>query len=257
MLSYQTDINNGKSLLTGLDVGLKAGIAIILTILAIVCQNQLSLLIIFLYLGLATFLLGSNFQFLKKNLISYGLIFLLPYFFGLSLSVLFSYTFSNNAYVLVFFKDTLLRMVKIFFVWYIGSLYICSTPLNSMMGMLKKVFSPLNSLGVPVTKYLTIIMFIIMQLNESVSSFKNNAGEQVQTIFKNKSMSFQTRIKGISNILVSFIADSLYKTEEIQKQVEQTNLNNFAYSVSVSRKEIFAILIFIVFFTSLIFLETI
>ncbi len=258
MLSYPTDVNNEKSLLTGLDAGLKAGMALILTILAIVCQNQLSLLIIFLYLGLATFLLGSNFQFFLKNLISYGLIFLFPYFFGITLSVLFGYLFSNNAYVPdLVIKDTLLRMAKIFFVWYIGSLYICSTPLNSMLGMLKKVFSPLNSLGVPISKYLSIIMCIVIQLKESVSGFKNNAVEQARIIFKDKNMCFQTRIKEISNILVSFIADSLHKTEEIQTLVEQTNSNNFAYCMIVSRKEIFAILSFIIFFTFLIFLEII
>lgn len=257
MLSYPTDINKKNSLLTELDAGLKAGIAIILTVVALVCENQFSLLIIFLYLGSVTFLLGSNFQFLLKNVVSYGLIILLPYFFGFSLSLLLGYLFSNTSYVPdLVFKETLWRIIRIFMVWYIGSLYIYSTPLKSMLGMFKKVFSPLNRIGVPVSKYLTFIVCIIIQLTESVSGFKNNSVEQARTIFRNKSMCLQTRIKEISNLLVEFIADSLHKTGEIQTLMEQTNLDNFTYSIIVSKKEKLAIFSFIVLLTLLFFLET-
>jgi len=258
VLSYLTEIKIKNSLLAELDAGLKACIAIILTIIAAICEKQVSLSLIFLYLVFATVLLGSNFRFLLKNMVAYGIVFLLPYFFGLLLSMLLGHFFSNALYVSdLVLKETLLRMVRIFFVWYIGSLYICSTPLKSMLGMLKKVFSPLNSLGVPVSKYLTIIMCIVIELTESVSEFKNNAVEQARTIFKDKSMCFKTKIKEISNLLVFFIANSLQKTEEIQKLVDQTNSNNFTYNFKVSRNEILAIFSFIILLTFLIFLEII
>lgn len=256
MLSYLTDINTKNSLLADLDAGIKACLAILLTVIASVCIKQESLLLVFLYLVLATVSLGSNFRFLLNNMVSYGIIFLLPYFLGLFLSVFFGYLFSNTQYVSdLVLKETLLRMVRIFFVWYIGSLYICSTPFKSILGMLKKVFSPLNSLGVPISKYLTIIMCIIIQLTESVSEFKNNTVDQARTIIKNKSMCFKTKINGISNLLVGFIVNSLQKTEEVQKLVDQTDIKNLTYSFRFSKNEILAIFSFIIFFSILILLK--
>lgn len=256
MLSYLTEINLKNSLLAELDAGLKACLALILTVIASVCEKQVSLFIIFLYLVLATLLLGSNFRFLLKNIAAYGIIFLLPYSFGLLLAMLFGYLFSNALFVSdLVFRETFLRMVRIFFVWYIGSLYICSTPLLSILGMFKNVFKPLNSLGVPVSKYLTIIMCIVIQLTESVREFQNTAVEQARTIFKNKSMDLKTKLNEVSNLLVFYIANSLQKTEEIQKLVDQTNSNNFTYNVQVSRREILAIFSLIILLTVLIFLE--
>jgi len=121
--------------------------------------------------------------------------------------------------------------------------------------MLKKVFNPLNSLGVPVSKYLTIIMCIVIQLTESVSEFQNNTVEQARTIFKEKRMGLKTKLKEISNLLVFYIANSLHKTEEIQKLVDQTNPNNFTYNIQISRKEIFTLFSFLLLLTVLIFLE--
>ncbi len=256
MLSYLSEINLKNSLLAELDAGLKACLALILTVLASVCEKQVSFFIIFLYLLLATLLLGSNFRFLWKNIVAYGIIFMLPYSFGLLLSILFGYLFSNALFVSdLVIPETFLRMLRIFFVWYIGSLYICSTPLQAILGMLKKVFNPLNSLGVPVSKYLTIIMCIVIQLTESVSEFQNNTVEQARTIFKEKRMGLKTKLKEISNLLVFYIANSLHKTEEIQKLVDQTNPNNFTYNIQISRKEIFTLFSFLLLLTVLIFLE--
>jgi len=67
VLSYLSEINLKNSLLAELDAGLKACLALILTVLASVCEKQVSFFIIFLYLLLATLLLGSNFRFLWKN----------------------------------------------------------------------------------------------------------------------------------------------------------------------------------------------
>ncbi|MHB8126248.1 MAG: energy-coupling factor transporter transmembrane component T family protein [Desulfitobacteriaceae bacterium] len=254
MQSYLTDINIKNN--TEIDAGLKAFITIVLAIVASVCVKQISLLIILLYLVIATFLLGSNFRFILKNIISYGIIFLLPFSFGLLLSIFFGFLFSNNLffsdYVL---KETVLRIVRIFFIWYIGSLYFCTTPLKSILGMLRKVLYPLNILGVPVLKYLNIVMCIIIELTQSVNEFKNKIIEQSRDIFRDNSLCFKTKIKELSNILVLFITNSLQKTEEIQKLVEQTNTNDFIYSFKVSRNEILAIFSLIILLTVLIFLE--
>jgi len=227
-----------------------------LALVALVCDQQVSLSLVFLYLVFATVMLGSNFRFLLKNMVSYGLIFLMPYFFGLLLSMLVNSLFSNGHVPAdLVLKETLLRMVRLFFVWYIGSLYICSTPLPSILGMLKHVLSPLKHWGVPVSTALTLIMCIVLQLTASVSEFKNTTVEQARNIFQDKSTCFKTKLKVLANLLVFFIVNSLQKTEEIQTLVDQTNLDDFTYRFKVARNELLVIASFIILLAVLIFLE--
>jgi energy-coupling factor transport system permease protein len=258
MSGYIINVKIKNSLLAEIDAGLKALLAIVLVTVALFCEKQLSLLVIFLYTVMATVLLGSNFKFLFKNIVSYAIIFMFPYLFGLMLSMFFSFIFSNNPSVSDFlFKEALLRMVKIFFIWYIGSLYICSTPLESILGMLKKVLQPLNRLGVPISKHLNIIMCIVTELNESVNEFKDNALAKVREIIRDKSLSFTTKIKEISNILVCFIANSLQRTQHIQELVAQTNVNDLKYKFRFTRNEILASFSLVILLAGLTFMETV
>jgi energy-coupling factor transporter transmembrane protein EcfT len=258
MSGYLLNVNIKKSLLAGIDAGLKALLAIILIVAAMICEKQVSLLLIFSYTVIATILLGSNFRFLLKNVVSYAIIFMFPYLFGLLLSILFGIIFSNNQSATdLVFKEALLRMIKIFFVWYIGSLYICSTPLESILGMLKKVLQPLNSFGVPIGKHLNIIKCIVIELNQSVSEFKNNTLAQARNVIKDRNLSFRTKIKEISNILVCLIANSLHKTEHIQELVARTNANDFIYNFRFSRNEIIASFSLIILLAGLTLMETV
>jgi energy-coupling factor transport system permease protein len=251
------NINIKNSLLAEIDAGLKALLAIALVIAALVCEKQVSLLVIFLYTMIATVLIGSNFKFLFKNIVSYAIIIIFPYLFGLLLSMFFGFIFSNNQFASgILLQEALLRLVKIFIVWYIGSLYIFSTSLESILGMLKKVLQPLNSFRVPVSKYLNIIMCIVIELNESVNEFKNNTMAQARNAIKDKSLGFKTKIKEISNILVCFIADSLHRTEHIQELIAQTNVNNLIYTFKFSRSEFLAVFSLIILLSGLICLES-
>jgi energy-coupling factor transporter transmembrane protein EcfT len=256
MPGYLSGVSIKNSLLAEIDAGLKACMAILLTALALSCEEQLSLLLIFFYTVLATIFLGSNLRFLFKNVVSYGIIFMFPYFFGLFLAAFMGILFSNNSAVAGFgLAETLLRVVKIFFVWYIGSLYIYSTPLPSVLGMLKTVFSPLNSIGIPVNKYLVVIKCVVTELNESVGEFKSNALEQARSIFR-KSTCFKIKIRELADIIVFFIANSLHRTEHIQELVANTDLNDLTYSFKVTKNEIVAILSLIILLVSVILAET-
>jgi energy-coupling factor transport system permease protein len=257
MSGYLLNVDIKNSLLAEIDAGLKAILAIVLVIAALVCVKQVSLLVIFLYTVIATVLLGSNFRFLFKNMVSYAIIIMFPYLFGLLLSMFFGFIFSNPFASEILLKEALLRMVKIFFVWYIGSLYIFSTPLESILGMLKKVLQPLNSLGIPISKHMNIIMCIVFELNESVNEFKNNSLAQARNAIKDKSLCLKTKIKEISNILVCFIANSLHRTEHIQELVAQTNVNDLKYNFRFSRSEILASFSIIILLSCLTFLETV
>lgn len=254
MLSYLTEINLNHSLLAELDAGIKACLATLLIVMASICVKQVSLSLVFLYLLLATIMLGSNLRFLLKNMVSYSLIILLPYSFGILLSMLLAFIFSNPQYTSgLVINETLIRMVRIFFVWYIGSLYICSTPIQTILGMLQIVFSPLNRWGIPISKYLTIIMCIVIVLSESVSEFKDNVVEHARIIFKNKMLGFRTKITELGNLIVLFLANSLQKTETIQNLVDQTNPDDFLYTFKVSKNEIITLFSFAVFLTLFIF----
>jgi energy-coupling factor transporter transmembrane protein EcfT len=115
------------------------------------------------------------------------------------------------------------------------------------MGMLSKVLLPLNSLGIPVAKYLNMIMFIVNQLSQSVSQFKQDILEQVRCIFKSNRLGFKTKFKELSNLLINFIANSLQQTDEIQEQIELIDASECQYTLTISKHEIVAMISFIIF----------
>jgi len=66
---------------------------------------------------------------------------MLPYSFGLLLSILFGYLFSNALFVSdLVIPETFLRMLRIFFVWYIGSLLYLFYSSSSNSGYAQESF---------------------------------------------------------------------------------------------------------------------
>lgn len=230
-----------------IDPGIKAALAILLAIASSFCKNGLDLAYFAVYLLVITVFLKSDLRFILKNLLSYGIIILFPYCFGILLSLLVGKLFPGSGYFNNVGLDAiLLKMIKIFFIWYIGNLYFFTTSIESIMDMLKKVFHPLDSIGIPIAKYLNMVMFIINELSRSVGQFKSEIFEQARHIFKNKQLGVKAKAMELSNILVAFIANSLQHTDEIQEQVALTRANN-RYALRISKNEIVAILSFIIF----------
>lgn len=226
-----------------IDAGIKLILAVLLAIAVPFCADRLDLLYFASFLLIITFFLKSDFRFILKNLAAYGVIFIFPYFCGLLLSLLMSGPFSGSAYFdNCSFEATFMKMVKIFFIWYIGSLYFFTTPFEAIAKMLNKVFRPLNALGIPVSRYLQMIMFIVNELTSSVSQFKQDIWEQARHIIKNKHLGIKSKFQELSNILAAFIADSLQRTDEIQEQVELTRVNDHPYTLKVSKNEALAVL---------------
>ncbi|MEN6350200.1 MAG: CbiQ family ECF transporter T component, partial [Syntrophomonas sp.] len=222
-----------------IDAGIKAALAIILAIAASFCNSGWDLVYFTVYLLIITVLLKSNLRFILKNLLSYGIIILFPYSFGILLSFLMNRLFSGSVYVNnVNLEAALFKMIKIFFIWYIGNLYFFTTPFEKIADMLNKVFSPLNSVGIPVARYLNMTMFIVNELVKSVGRFKQDIFEQARHIFKNNEIGIKTKAKELSNILVSFIANSLQGTDEMQDRFERSRENNCSYKLRVSKNEI-------------------
>lgn len=90
-------------------------------------------------------------------------------------------------------------------------------------------------------------MFIVNELTRSVSQFKQDIFEQARHIFKNKNLGIKTKSHELSNIIAAFIANSLQRTDEIQKQVELNPATNYQYTLKISKNETAAILSFIIF----------
>jgi energy-coupling factor transporter transmembrane protein EcfT len=231
-----------------IDAGIKAILAILLGATTLYCNNWPDMIYFAVFLIVITVFLKSNIQFILKNIAAYGIIFVFPCLCGLLLSLLFNKLSPGSAFHSnIIFEGLLLRMVKIFFIWYIGSLYFFTTPFSSIVDMLNKIFSPLNSLGIPVSKYLKIIMCIVNVLTKSVGQFKKDILEEARHIFKNNHLGIKSKFKELSNILVDFIANSLQHTDEIQKQVELTCVDNSQYTFRITKNAIVAFLGCIIF----------
>lgn len=227
-----------------MDAGIKTILAIMLAAATTLCSSGLDLFYFALYLTAITFLLGSDLRFILKNLASYGLIFIFPYLCGLLFAMLMNQLFAGPSYN-VHFETTGLRMVKIFFIWYIGSLYFFTTPIQHIMDMLGKVLAPLNALGVPVDRHLNMATVTVKELTRSVSGFKQEVVEKARLVFKNQ-FSFKTKLQELSGILAAFIADSLQKTGDIQQRMEMAGTNYNHYSLRIARNEVLALLSFVI-----------
>ena len=235
---FSTDMNAKKYV--ELDAGVKACIAIALVIITIVSEESSVFLVLLLYLIFATVLLKSNLRFILKNLAVFAIVILLPYTFGLCLSALFQ-LYSANALSAVQYipMETVKRIVKIFYVWYVLNLYFFSTPLEILFSLLNKFLRPVQAIGVPVTKYLIIIKCVIIEITRSVQTFREKIIKEAGRLLKDKNSRFKEKPAVLARLLAGFITDSLQKTEEMQQLIDRTELEN-VYSFKIAKKEAFA-----------------
>lgn len=243
MQVYSAELNNKD---TEIDAGIKLILAILLAAASAFCKNELELVYFSVFLLAVTVFLKSDLRFIVKNLFSFGIIILVPYVFGILLSLGLNRLYPGPFYS-IDLHAALLKMARIFFIWYIGNLYFFTTSLVLIMDMFDKVFSPLNRAGIPVSRYLNMIMFIVNELSRTVGQFKGDIFEQAAHIFKNRQLGLKIKLKELSNILVHYIADSLQQTDEIQAQAELKNINKCQYTLRISKTEIAAILGCVIF----------
>lgn len=232
-----------------IDAGIKLILAVCLAVTVSLCNSLPDLLYFALYLLCITFLLKTDRRFILKNLLAYGIVFVFPYLFGLLLSLAFSRLLPGLAYAVpVNVEAVLMKMVKIFFVWYIGSLYFFTTPFELIADMLNKVFFPLNSRGLPVGKYVNMTVFIVKELTNSVNQFKEDILEQARQIIKNDQLQLKSKFREFTNILVDYIADSLQQADELQKRLELDLVDDGRYTLRISKNEVIAVLSLSIFF---------
>ncbi|MCL6591313.1 MAG: hypothetical protein K6U80_15330 [Firmicutes bacterium] len=231
-------------------------ISIILAITLFLSKAYTGLIIILIYTLTITLISGIDLHFFLRSLASYAIIILGPYLFGFLLSLFFSFFASGvplppeNSFI-----NVIIKMARIFFLWHIGSLFLDSTPIQSVVCFLNKILKPLNRLGVPVSRLMSVIMGIALELPETVNTFTKIFSRKLPLIVNRSNLSLKARITIISDTIADLIIKSLQKTEKTQEVIEKIHANQLnTYSFQIHKKEIIAIisclaLIIVVFFS--------
>lgn len=235
--AYSAELNNQN---TEMDAGVKIILTVLLAVSAAFCHNGRDLLAFAAFLLVVTIFLKSDLRFILKNLLSFGIIILIPYLIGVLLSLALSGFWAVPAYDL-YLSASLIKMTRLFFIWYIGNLYFYTSSLEAIMEMSDRVLGPLKRAGAPVSKYLNMVMFILSELSRTVGQFKGDVFEQAGRIFKDREMAIKSKLKELSNILINYIADSLQRTDEVQAQLESGWAKERQYTLRISKNEILAI----------------
>ena len=244
--------------LVKLDAGVKLVLAVMLSIIPFFCQRQGSFLILVLFLGFLTVLARVSLRTLRNSILSYGIIVIFPYLFGFLISWLTARYSANSLFVYEQgFSAMALRLFRLFLFWYVGTLYLYSTPLSSLLGVLDKCLFPLKKLGVPVSDYLKVLMCVIETLKKSGSEVKNKFEEKKASLSGDHKSLFLLNIKGIAQTVVSFIVDSFQNLDQIQEDLGKIKAEDlYTYEFKIAKLEILAVGCFLAINLGLYVIET-
>jgi energy-coupling factor transport system permease protein len=230
-------------MLTEMDAGIKMVLAIFLTVIIFLCHQTFSLVFIAIFLLCVTAIARINFGVLVKSILAYGFVIVMPYLFGFLINALIHFLADNGGFVDQHsLSKVVLKMFQLFLLWYIGSLYLHTTPLKSAIGMLDKFFTPLKALGVPITEYLKVVMCVIKELAGTTQKLKNSLGQNIRSALEKRRWCFKINLKGIANILVSLIVNSFREMERIQDYVEKVSSEDlYSYHFKITGKDTWAL----------------
>ena len=254
----KTNINTPKNNKTmDIDGLIKFILATALAIMPFFLEKQISLGILAIYLLIATLVTRIKFRTLLISAASYCIIVLIPYLFGYLMSELL-YLFTNNELFAYNqrINEVILRLFRLFVIWYVSILYFHTTPLKTVIGLLDKLFFPLKLIGVPIKDYLTIVMFIVLELKGKGAELKNSFIESARSAIGGNKIKLKTKIKGISHIIVSLLVNSFEKINEIQNLMENVNPDElYNYKFKISIRDIVVVLSFIMLTSALLMVE--
>ena len=202
---------------------IKLILAILLMVMPFWFRSSLSFGLLSAYLILVAWIFKINLRTLMISGASFGIIVLIPYFFGLMMNAVFFHFSQNPMFAFQGFGAVFLRLFKLFVIWYISILYFHTTPMRTFIGMLDKFFLPLKKLGLPVQDYLKVIMCIVAQLKDTGSEVKKSLGDKMRTVVGEGKRKFKINVKGISQVIVNLIVDSFDKIDKIQEYVDKVS----------------------------------
>ncbi|MFA6809347.1 MAG: energy-coupling factor transporter transmembrane component T [Eubacteriales bacterium] len=241
-LNDKEEIKEKNKALQGMDTGIKFILATFLSVTPFLCQGKLSFAVIGGYMLAITFFAGLDKKVLLKSVLAYIIVIVLPYAFGLSINLLIGYFSPQKVIALDGLNRMIFKIIQLFLVWYIGSLYFHTTEMKSFIGLFDKILFPLKLLRIPVSDYLKVVMCIVIELEGATHELKENFGQKMSSVVQKSRWIYKINIKEISNILVSLIVNSFNKLERIQEFVETTNSEElYCYKLKLSKNDFWAI----------------
>lgn len=232
-------------------------LATVLASMPFLFQKQMSLGILAVYIVFVTVISRIKPRTLLISGASYCIIVMLPYLFGLSMNALF-YFFSNND---LFANhqgpyEVFLKLFRLFVIWYVSILYFHTTPMETVIGLLDKLFTPLKLIRVPVEDYLKVVMCVVLELKVTGSEMKKSLGDSMRSAMGEGKRKFKINIKGISQIIVSLIVNSFEKIDTIESFVEKVNPEDlYHYHFKLSKSDVIAVVSFILLTVLLLIVE--
>ncbi|OEF98790.1 hypothetical protein BHF68_03045 [Desulfuribacillus alkaliarsenatis] len=241
-----------------LDSGLKFLIALIMSTIPFLLRDTYSFVILTVFLFVTTILLRIRPRTILTSFAAYSIIVLLPYMFGFFISTVIFWFSGNEVFAYhQQISDIALRMFQLFLLWYVGSLYFQSTSMKSFIGLLDKLLSPLKRLGVPISDHLKVIMCVVNELKVLGPEMKKQFSESMQSLKADKKSIFNINIKGISNIIISFLVNSFKRLDYIEEYLQQVETDElYEYQFQISKEDIWMLITFILLVYLLFIVET-
>lgn len=230
--------------------------AVLLAIVPFLLHKPISFILLFVYLLCVSLISGIKSRTLLTSLVSYCLVFLIPYLFGLMLNSLLYLITDNKLLVDLQGTDEIfLRLIRLFIIWYISILYFNTTPIQTVAGLLDKVLQPIKLIGVPVSDFLKIVMYIVMDLTVSGAEIKESLGEKIRAMAGSSDRKFNINIKTISQIIVSLIMSSFDRLDKLESLLKEDHVGIEPYRFKLSKDDVISILSFMVLISLMLLIE--
>lgn len=234
---------------TNMDGLIKLMIMTVLVVVPFYLEEPVGFLLLLGYLLMWTILLKIKPKTLLLSAASYGIIVLIPYFFGLLISALLywltqdpRFGMREGAYPIF------VRLLRLLIVWFVTILYFQTTPVQTVIGIADLFLSPLKAIKVPVSDYLKIVMCVMNQLKETGTDALKTMGEKMRASVRGLGIRGKINFKDIAQLIVSLLVDSFDKIEKIEKMVEETHAADlYQYRFHPALKDLVAVATILLF----------
>ncbi len=222
-----------------LDGFIKFLLVLIIATLPFHFEKQTSYGIFLAYLVVVTLASGIRYRTLLFSAASYGIIVLIPYLFGILMNAGLYYLTRSEAFILQQgYQEMILRLFRLFIIWYASILYFHTTPMETILGLLDRLLFPLKLMKLPVQDYLKVVGCIVLELKgkgeETKASFLGNA----RNVVGGKASQLRSKIRGLSQIIVAVLVDSFQKLDEVENTIAQAKAEElFNYRFRMTLRE--------------------
>ncbi|HMM05538.1 MAG TPA: energy-coupling factor transporter transmembrane component T [Clostridiales bacterium] len=238
-----------------MDAGIKLILTLFLAIIPFFCEKDASYVVFFSFFALLSLISGIPGKTLLKNIAAYVVIIILPLLFGVAVQALFALFGSGGTMEVNAYQELFYRILRLFLLWYITSLYIMTTPMELFLGLLNQILLPLRLLKIPVAGFLSTIRFIMLLLAEMAGRFLDSYKELFSS-YQNKSRrGFRNLVKDMAQVLVSLISASLADTDKVQEMLVNDAEKGFSYRFRCSFPDFAALLLFCALMVGVYFIE--